>query len=241
MYGATEVFGAFSGFDLNTPSYGGEIQGPALGVDIRCFDHKGNSVVGQRGELVVATPTPSFPICLWKDVNHSRLNDTYFSKYQGVWSQNDECWINPKTNGIIVIGRSDDTLKQNGERFGSGDIYFAIHNIEELQDYICVGQDREDGDTRAVLFVKVKKGYTFTQQLKEKIAHTISKELWVDYVPQVIREVADIPYNLNNKRMESVVRKILATNKIPEVNNIKNPECLKYYVNIPELVNYYKK
>ncbi|XP_035225624.1 acetoacetyl-CoA synthetase-like [Stegodyphus dumicola] len=116
-----------------------------------------------------------------------------------------------------------------------------VHNIEELQDYICVGQDRDDGDTRAVLFVKVKKGYAFTQQLKEKIAHTISRELWVDYVPQVIREVADIPYNLNNKRMESVVRKILATNKIPEVNNIKNPECLKYYVNIPELVNYYKK
>ncbi|GFS87519.1 acetoacetyl-CoA synthetase, partial [Nephila pilipes] len=122
---ATEVFGAFSGFDFNTPSYGGEIQAPALGVDIRCYDHNGNSIVGQRGELVIGTPSPSFPVFLWKDTDNKRMHDLYFTKYEGVWSQNDECWINPKTNGIVVIGRSDDTLKQNGERFGSGDIYFA--------------------------------------------------------------------------------------------------------------------
>ncbi|GFQ73255.1 acetoacetyl-CoA synthetase, partial [Trichonephila clavata] len=193
MYGATEVFGAFSGFDFNTPSYGGEIQAPALGVDIRCYDHNGNSIVGQRGELVIGTPSPSFPVFLWKDTDNKRLYDTYFTKYPGVWSQNDECWINPNTNGIIVIGRSDDTLKQNGERFGSGDIYFAIHQMEELQDYLCVGQDGCDGDTRAVLFVKLKKGYSFTPQLREKIASLINRELWEDYVPQVIMEVPDIP------------------------------------------------
>ncbi|GFR28115.1 acetoacetyl-CoA synthetase [Trichonephila clavata] len=240
MYGATEVFGAFSGFDFNTPSYGGEIQAPALGVDIRCYDHNGNSIVGQRGELVIGTPSPSFPVFLWKDTDNKRLYDTYFTKYPGVWSQNDECWINPNTNGIIVIGRSDDTLKQNGERFGSGDIYFAIHQMEELQDYLCVGQDGCDGDTRAVLFVKLKKGYSFTPQLREKIASLINRELWEDYVPQVIMEVPDIPYNLNNKRMESLVRKIVATNQVPEVMNIKNPDCLKHFCDIPELVNYKK-
>ncbi|XP_054720351.1 acetoacetyl-CoA synthetase-like, partial [Uloborus diversus] len=189
---------------------------------------------------VIATPSPSFPVFLWKDVNHSRLNDTYFSKYPGVWSQNDECWINPRTNGLVVIGRSDDTLKQNGERFGSGDIYFAIHQMEELQDYICVGQDKYNGDTRAVLFVKMRKGHSFSQQIREKIANTINRELWVDYVPQVILEVPDVPYNLNNKRMESVVRQIVATNQVPEVMNIKNPECLIHYCDIPELVNYNK-
>ncbi|GFY39228.1 acetoacetyl-CoA synthetase, partial [Trichonephila inaurata madagascariensis] len=43
-------------------------------------------------------------------------------------------------------------------------------------------------------------------------------------------------YNFNNKRMESVVRKIVATNEIPEVNNIKNPDCLQYFSNRPELI-----
>ncbi|GFY42992.1 acetoacetyl-CoA synthetase, partial [Trichonephila inaurata madagascariensis] len=197
MYGATEVFGAFSGFDFNTPSYGGEIQAPALGVDIRCYDHNGNSIVGQRGELVIGTPSPSFPVFLWKDTDNKRLHDTYFTKYE-------------------------------------------VHQMEELQDYLCVGQDGCDGDTRAVLFVKLKKGYSFTPQLREKIASLINRELWEDYVPQVIMEVPDIPYNLNNKRMESLVRKIVATNQVPDVMNIKNPDCLKHFCDIPELVNYKK-
>lgn len=47
-------------------------------------------------------------------------------------------------------------------------------------------------------------------------------------------------YNLNNKRMESLVQKIIAKNEIPEVMNIRNPECLRYYVNIPEILSYNK-
>lgn len=39
--GATEVIGVFSGFDLNTPVYSAEIQAPALGVDLKCFDEQG--------------------------------------------------------------------------------------------------------------------------------------------------------------------------------------------------------
>ncbi|GIY72598.1 acetoacetyl-CoA synthetase, partial [Caerostris extrusa] len=45
--------------------------------------------------------------------------------YPGVWRQSDEGWINPRTKGIVVIGRSDDTIKQDGERFCAGDIYFG--------------------------------------------------------------------------------------------------------------------
>ncbi|GBN72853.1 Acetoacetyl-CoA synthetase [Araneus ventricosus] len=193
IYGATEVFGAFTGFDLNLPGYASECQVPALGVDLHVFDEQGRSVIGKRGEMVVKTPTPSFPVYLWKDENNAKLNETYFSKYPGVWRQCDEGWINPKTKGIVVIGRSDDTLKQDGERFCAGDIYFGIDKMEELQDFICVGQDRWDGETRAVLFVKLKKGITFTPELKQKIIDSIAREVTVDIVPKVILEIQDIP------------------------------------------------
>ncbi|GFU54024.1 acetoacetyl-CoA synthetase [Nephila pilipes] len=196
IYGATEVFGAFSGFDLNLPGYSSECQVPSLGVDLHCFDSEGRSVVGKRGEMVVKTPTPSFPVYLWKDNKNAKLNETYFSKYEGVWSQNDEGWINPKTKGIVVIGRSDDTLKQNGERFCAGDVYFGIDRMEELEDFICVGQRCWNGDTRAVLFVKLKKGYTFNQKLREKIEDTIKEEVSVDYIPKLILSVPDIPVSI---------------------------------------------
>ncbi|GIY25428.1 acetoacetyl-CoA synthetase [Caerostris extrusa] len=50
----------------------------------------GNSVCGKRGEIIVTKPNPAFPICLWKDDDNSKLNEEYFSKYKGVWCQNDE-------------------------------------------------------------------------------------------------------------------------------------------------------
>ncbi|GBN53442.1 Acetoacetyl-CoA synthetase [Araneus ventricosus] len=196
IYGATESFGMFSGIDLNTPCYSSECQVPALGCDLHVFDTEGRSVVGRRGEMVVKTPTPAFPIYLWKDENNERLNETYFSKYPGVWSQNDEGWINPKTKGIIVIGRSDLTLKQDNVRFSAGDVYFAIDRMEELEDFICVGQDKWTGETRAVLFVKMKNGYKFTPELRDKIAETIKREVSIDNLPKLILEIPDIPVSI---------------------------------------------
>ncbi|XP_055932765.1 acetoacetyl-CoA synthetase-like [Argiope bruennichi] len=45
MYGATETFGTFSAYNLNMPAYACESQVPALGVNLHCFDPKGNSVI----------------------------------------------------------------------------------------------------------------------------------------------------------------------------------------------------
>lgn len=38
------MFGSFSGFNMNMPVYGGEIQTPALGEDLQCFDSEGKFV-----------------------------------------------------------------------------------------------------------------------------------------------------------------------------------------------------
>ncbi|XP_035208688.1 acetoacetyl-CoA synthetase-like isoform X2 [Stegodyphus dumicola] len=238
LYGATERFGRFTGVDLNLPAYAGEIQVPALGMDLRIVDETGQPLIGEKGEIIFSPPCPGFPVCLWKDIDHTLIKEIYLSKYPGYWCQHDIGWINPETKGLIITGRSDDTLIQNGDRFAAADVYFAIHGMEEIMDYICVNQSRKDGECRAVLFVKLKPGYTFTPELRRKIARTIDKELWEDCVPQIILEVPDIPYSVNNKRLESVVRKIVANNEIPQMNNVRNPECLKYFCNIPDLLNY---
>ncbi|GFY67128.1 acetoacetyl-CoA synthetase [Trichonephila inaurata madagascariensis] len=234
QYGATEMFGDFSGFDYNSPSYMGECQVPTLAHDVQCFDENGKSVVGERGEVVVTNPSPAMPIFIWGDKDNKRLHDTYLSKYEGVWSQNDECWINPETKGMVVIGRSDNMMKQYGELISSSDIYFAIEVVEELSDYISVSQIFDE-EERIILFVKLKEGYALTDALK--IVAAIKKELEKSAVPRLILQVEDIPYNLNGKKMESIVRKIVATNSIPQVNNIKNPNSLQYFIGHPELHN----
>ncbi|GFQ74013.1 acetoacetyl-CoA synthetase [Trichonephila clavata] len=83
----------------------------------------------------------------------------------------------------------------------------------------------------------MRDGYAFTPEFKYKIVNKIKRELWEDCVPELILKVQDIPHNVNNKRMESIVRAIVETNQIPIPWNIKNPECLKYYCNLPEILS----
>ncbi|GIX73434.1 acetoacetyl-CoA synthetase [Caerostris extrusa] len=193
LYGATETLLPFSGNDYNLPVYASEVQVPSLGVDYKCVDSNGNAIIGHPGKFVVRVPFPALPLRIWKDENNEILNKNYLSQYPGAWFQHDVCHINPQTNGLVLEGRSDDVLIQNGERFGSADIYFAIHDIEEIQDYICVGQNKSNGDNRAILFIKMKQGYKFTPEFREKIMQKIDDELWTDCVPEVILEVPDIP------------------------------------------------
>ncbi|GFW64207.1 acetoacetyl-CoA synthetase [Trichonephila clavipes] len=71
----------------------------------------------------------------------------------------------------------------------------SVHDVEEINDYICVGQTNSEGDVRAVLFVKLRDGLTFTSALRDKIAEKIDDVLWRDLVPEVILDVKDIPKN----------------------------------------------
>ncbi|PRD30907.1 UNVERIFIED_CONTAM: Acetoacetyl-CoA synthetase [Trichonephila clavipes] len=116
-------------------------------------------------------------------------------------------------------------------------IFFSVEVVEELSDYISVSQIFDE-EERIILFVKLKEGHALTDALKQKIVAAIKKELEKSAVPRLILQVEDIPYNLNGKKMESIVRKIVATNSIPQVNNIKNPNSLPYFIGHPELLQY---
>ena len=73
--------------------------------------------------------------------------------------------------------------------------YFLIlvHSLDELQDYICVSQQKYNGDCRAVLFVKMRQGIKLTPEIKSKIEKKVDEELWEGCVPELILEIPDIP------------------------------------------------
>jgi acetoacetyl-CoA synthetase len=60
---------------------------------------------GQPGELVCTMPFPSMPIELWGDNTGETYRKAYFDKFPGVWHHGDFLAFNPKTNGIIMLGR----------------------------------------------------------------------------------------------------------------------------------------
>jgi acetoacetyl-CoA synthetase len=66
---------------------------------------------GQPGELVCTMPFPSMPIELWGDKTGDMYRKAYFDKFPGVWHHGDFLAFNPKTNGIIMLGRRLTHLK----------------------------------------------------------------------------------------------------------------------------------
>lgn len=67
--------------------------------------------------------------------------------------------------------------------------------MEELQDYICIGQDNSQGDQRVVLFVKMKPAYKFSPEFAKKVQKQVLNQLTEEHVPAVVLEAHDIPVN----------------------------------------------
>ena len=104
--------------------------------------------------------------------------------------------IHPVTKQVIFLGRADGVLNPSGVRFGSAEIYSVIESqfTKEVADSICVGQRRpRDTDESVMLFLLMRPGVKFTQELVGKVKSAIRRELSARHVPKYIFETHEIP------------------------------------------------
>ncbi|XP_007936426.1 acetoacetyl-CoA synthetase [Orycteropus afer afer] len=233
--GGTDIISCFVGQNTSIPVYKGEIQARNLAMAVEAWDEEGKAVWGESGELVCTKPIPCQPTHFWNDENGSKYRKAYFSKFPGVWAHGDYCRINPRTGGIVMLGRSDGTLNPNGVRFGSSEIYNIVEAFEEVMDSLCVPQYNNDGGERVILFVKMVPGHTFRPELVRKICDAIRLGLSARHVPSLILETKGIPYTLNGKKVEVAVKQIIAGKSVEHRGAFSNPEALDLFRNIPEL------
>lgn len=231
--GGTDLNGCFAAGNPMGPVYAGELQCRCLGMDVKAFDEAGESLMGKKGELVCVSPFPSMPVYFWDDPDGKKYHNAYFDTYKGIWKHGDFIKIT-ETGGVVFYGRSDATLNPGGVRIGTSDIYRLIENFNEIEDGVVIGQDWKN-DVRVILFVKMAKGYSLTEDIKNKIKSIIRSETSPRHVPEKIIEVKDIPYTLNMKKVELAVKKIVQNEPVLNKDALINPEALDYYKDIPEL------
>ena len=233
--GGTDINGCFAQGSPTLPVYAGELQRPALGMKVNCYDEKGNPVVDQMGELVCEAPSPSMPLYFWNDPNGEKYQEAYFSVYPKVWRHGDYIMIHSDTKGITFFGRSDAVLKPSGVRIGTAEIYYQVEKLKEIVDSLAIGQEWK-GDQRIILFVKLAEECSLTDELKDKISKTLRENASPRHVPSRIVEVPDIPYTLNMKKVEIAVTNIIHGRPVSNRDALINPESLDYYESIlPEL------
>ncbi len=235
--GGTDINGCFAAGSPIQPVYPGELQGPALAMKVKAYDEKGDPVWDRPGELVCEAPSPSMPLYFWNDPDGRKYREAYFTFYpnKNVWRHGDLIVMHSDTGGITFLGRSDATLKPAGVRIGTAEIYNIVERLEEIADSLAVGQEWR-GDQRILLFVKLKPGYSLTEELKNKIKTALRTGASPRHVPALILETPDVPYTFNMKKVEIAVANIINGRPVVNRDALINPQSLDYFERIlPEL------
>ena len=231
--GGTDINGCFFAGNPIGPVYTGELQCRGLGMKVQAFDPVGNSVVGQKGELVCTVPVPSMPVNFWNDEGNEKYRNAYFDVYPNVWTHGDYIEIT-ETGGAIIYGRSDAVLNPGGVRIGTAEIYRQVEALEEITDSVVVGQSWEN-DTRVILFVELAEGVSLTEELVKKIKDTIRQNTTPRHVPAKVIATDDIPYTVNMKKVEKAVTNIIHNESVPNLDALANPASLELYKDLEEL------
>ncbi|HVJ13532.1 MAG TPA: acetoacetate--CoA ligase [Burkholderiales bacterium] len=237
--GGTDIMGAFADASPVLPVYRGELQCRSLGMAVEVFDENGESVTNQKGELVCTRPFPSMPLGFWNDRGDERYHAAYFAKYPNVWCHGD--WSELTERGtMLVYGRSDATLNPGGVRIGTAEIYNVVERIDEVEESVAIGQlwpPDKPTDTRIVLFVRLREGYSLDDALEDRLRHEIRRHASPRHVPARIVQVADIPRTKNGKVVELAVKAAVHGMPVGHTDALANPEALELFKDLQELAS----
>ncbi|GAA0617492.1 acetoacetate--CoA ligase [Halomonas beimenensis] len=231
--GGTDIVACFALGCPIRPVYRGQLQCRGLGMAVDVFDDDGRPLRGEKGELVCTRPFPSMPLGFWNDPDGERYRDAYFATFPGVWAHGDYAEITPE-DGLIIHGRSDAVLNPGGVRIGTAEIYRQVEKVEEVLESLCIGQDWQ-GDTRVVLFVRLREGQALDDALCRRIRETIRANATPRHVPAKIIQVDDLPRTLSGKLVELAVRNVVHGRPVKNREALANPEALSLFEDLPEL------
>jgi acetoacetyl-CoA synthetase len=207
--GGTDLCTAFVHSNPLLPVRAGEIQCRALGAAVDVLDADGRPVVGEVGELVITRPMPSMPLFFWGDDDGSRLLDSYFSEYPGVWRHGDWARIT-EHGGVVIYGRSDSTLNRGGVRIGTSEFYRVVEEVPEVVDSLVVDTSALGAEGRLLLFVVLADGAELDDDLRGRLKSVLRTQLSPRHVPDEITAVDAVPRTLNGKKLEVPVKRLLA-------------------------------
>ena len=235
MSGGTDICGCFVASVPTLGVHRGELQGPCLGMATDVFDAQGKPAeVNQKGELVCTVPFPSKPIGFWGDTDNEKYLSAYFEGFPGVWTHGDFASIS-ETGGFTLYGRSDATLNSKGVRIGTAEIYRVVETFPQVQECMAVSQDW-DNDTRVVLFIVVKEGQLFDDEVAKEIKKALRDQASPRHVPDKIVVSPELPRTKSNKLVELAVTDVINGREVRNRDALANPGALDWFKNLPELL-----
>ena len=231
--GGTDLISCFALGSPTLPVWQGEIQCLGLGMAVDVFNENGESIQGEKGELVCTQSFPSMPIGFWNDPKEEKYRAAYFEHFPNIWHHGDYVELT-EHRGLVMYGRSDAVLNPGGVRIGTAEIYRQVEQLDEVVEGLVVGQEW-DNDTRVVLFVRLRDGIALDERLVKSIKHQIRKNATPRHVPAKVIQIDDIPRTKSGKIVELAVQNLIHRRPVKNREALANPEALDLYVDIAEL------
>lgn len=224
--GGTDLCGCLVLAVPTEPVMRGEIQGPALGLDVKVFRTDGSVADPvEDGELVCCTPFPSVPLGFWGDEDKSKITRAYFSRFQDIWAHGDFARVTP-SGGFEILGRLDATLNSKGVRIGTAEIYRIVLDFPGISGALAVEQQISSG-TRVILFIEQKS--ELSDDLIKSMKSALRQQASPRHVPDLIVRAPALPRTRNGKLNELVVSDICMNRLERDSTTLMNPECLEWF------------
>lgn len=225
--GGTDIVGCFALGNPIEPVKRGYLQSISLGYNVQAFNENQEAIFDQKGELVCVAPFPSMPVFFWDDQAKEKYTASYFSTYDNIWHHSD--FIEISTSGSVkVYGRSDATLNRGGVRLGSSEIYQVVDQLDNVEDSLVVHLDQDD---KMILFVQIAEAY-FNDDFMLSVKQALKQKRSPRHVPDMVYRVDGIPYTVNGKKMEVLVKKLMMGDDNINYSSLKDPNLISDYKRI---------
>ncbi len=221
--GGTEVSGGLVSGNVITPLKPCAFAAPPPGIAADVVDEHGVPVRNRVGELVVTAPWIGMTRGFWKDPE--RYQETYWSRFPGVWVHGD--WAAIDEDGLwYILGRSDDTIKIAGKRLGPAEVESVLVEHPAVVEAAAIGIPDATKGQALVCFCVLRPGHSPSPALATELDALVAARLGKPLRPKAIAFVQDLPKTRNGKVMRRVIRAAYLDEPPGDLSSLENPQAV---------------
>ena len=211
-----------------TPTKPGSATLPFFGVEPVLLNEDGDEIVGNNvsGLLAIKSSWPGQMRTIYGD--HSRFLDVYFSKFPGYYFTGDAA--KRDDDGYYwITGRVDDVLNVSGHRIGTAEVEGAIGKADGVAEAAVVGYPHEIKGQGIYAFVTLMTGTTASDDIKQNIMSSVTKEIGPHSKPDKIQFSPALPKTRSGKIMRRILRKIAEGDleNLGDISTLADPSVVK--------------
>ncbi|WP_094751488.1 acetate--CoA ligase [Psychromonas sp. CD1] len=179
---------------------------PFFGIQPALVDKEGKILKGEgEGSLVILESWPGQMRTLFN--NHKHFENTYFSKYKGMYFTGDGA-RRDKDGYYWITGRIDDVLNVSGHRMGTAEIESALLTHPNVIEAAVVGIPHDKKGQCIYAYIALTPNTLNDNNLQTEIKQCVREELGSLAIPEILHCTQDLPKTRSGKIMRRILRKI---------------------------------